>query len=68
MNVARLKTYMSKLIVFPRRDGKLKKGLIKDATAEQLKSAAAKVQKSGQVMPLEKKKSEVEFAKITAED
>merc|ERR1712167_44514 len=68
MNVARLKSYASKLIVFPRRDAKPKKGFFADATADMLKSAAAKMQKTGTVMPMEKKKAEVEYAKITDAD
>jgi hypothetical protein len=32
------------LILFPRKDGKAKKGEIPDSTADTLKSAAAKVQ------------------------
>ena len=34
LNVNRLKEYKSKLIVFPRRENKPKKGMIADATAE----------------------------------
>ena len=41
LNVARLNTYKSKLILFPRRENKPKKGLINDATAEQITSAAS---------------------------
>ena len=33
-NVKRLETYKTKLILFPRRDGKLKKGEINDSTQE----------------------------------
>lgn len=62
MNVARLNTYKSKLIVFPRRENKPKKGLVADATAEQLKKA---VQVKGHTMPIEHKKAEVEFGAIT---
>lgn len=38
-NVKRLCAYKSKLILFPRKDGKPKKGEVNDATAEQLKAA-----------------------------
>jgi large subunit ribosomal protein L13e len=38
INVKRLATYKSKLILFPTAEGKPKKGLINDATAEQLKN------------------------------
>ena len=68
MNVARLNTYKSKLIVFPRRENKPKKGEINDATAEQLKSAAAAHQVTGITMPIVKKVNEVEFAAITEAD
>jgi large subunit ribosomal protein L13e len=40
-NVQRLESYKSKLILFPRRADKPKKGDIADATAEKLKSAEA---------------------------
>jgi len=43
-NVARLESYKSKLILFPRRDAKPKKGEVNDSTAEVLSSAAAKTQ------------------------
>ena len=41
LNVQRLESYKSKLILFPRRADKPKKGDIHDATAEKLKSAEA---------------------------
>jgi len=44
LNVNRLKEYKSKMILFPRRDNKPKKGLIADATAEAVKSASAAAQ------------------------
>ena len=40
-NVQRLESYKSKLILFPRRADKPKKGDIHDSTAEKLKSAEA---------------------------
>lgn len=40
-NVQRLENYKSKLVLFPRRDGKYKKGEIADSTEEKLKSADA---------------------------
>lgn len=67
LNVERLNTYKSKLILFPRREGKVKKGLINDATAEQLKSAAAQNQVSGKVLPRTTAASSDEFAAITAD-
>lgn len=41
LNVQRLESYKSKLILFPRRADKPKKGDIHDATADKLKSAEA---------------------------
>jgi len=67
-NVARLNQYKSKLILFPRRDNKPKKGEINDATAEQLKSAAASSQVTGSVLPLAMPVHKVEFAAITESD
>jgi large subunit ribosomal protein L13e len=52
LNVSRLETYKSKMILFPRREGKPKRGLIHDATAEQLKSAASSHQVTGHVLPI----------------
>lgn len=46
----------------------VKKGLINDSTAEQVKSAAAGNQVSGKVLPRAVVKAEDEFAAITAED
>jgi large subunit ribosomal protein L13e len=68
LNVARLNTYKSKLILFPRRENKPKKGLINDATAEQLKSAEATKQVTGFTLPIVRKEHAVEFAAITEED
>jgi large subunit ribosomal protein L13e len=39
-NVKRLNDYKAKLILFPRHEGKVKKGEINDSTAEKVKSAA----------------------------
>lgn len=44
LNTQRLESYKSKLILFPRRAGKPKKGEIADSTAEKLKSADAEKQ------------------------
>lgn len=68
LNVERLNTYKSKLILFPRNPDKPKKGLINDATAEQLKSTAASNQYSGKVLPRASADKSEEFAPITAED
>lgn len=41
LNTERLNTYKSKLILFPKKEGKPKKGQINDSTAEVLKGVAA---------------------------
>jgi large subunit ribosomal protein L13e len=66
MNVQRLKAYTSKLVLFPRRENKPKKGFLADSTADKLK--AAHTQPAGVTMPIQKKAAAVEFVKITAED
>lgn len=68
LNVDRLTTYKSKLILFPRKDGKAKKGQINDATTEQVKSAQASGQVSGKVLPKTVVKSVDTFAAISGED
>jgi large subunit ribosomal protein L13e len=47
MNVDRLNSYKEKLILFPRREAKPKKGLIADSQAAALESVAAKTQTAG---------------------
>jgi len=68
LNVERLNTYKSKLILWPKIADKPKKGLIDDSTAEKLKSAAASNQVSGKVLPRDKPSRADEFAPITKED
>ena len=68
MNTERLNTYKSKLILFPKREGQAKKGLINDSTAEKVKAAAATNQVSGKVLPRVVAKVTDEFAAITADD
>ena len=52
LNVQRLENYKSKLILFPRRAAKPKKGEINDSTAEKLKSTAATNQnKQSYILP-----------------
>jgi len=68
LNVARLNAYKSKLILFPRKDGKVKKGLINDSTTDQVRSAAAGNQPAGKVLPRVAAVQEDEFAAITAAD
>ena len=68
LNVARLNQYKSKLILFPRKEGKVKKGLINDSTTDQVRSAAAGNQVAGKVLPRAAAAREDEFAAITAAD
>merc|ERR1711923_321142 len=60
-NVQRLKEYRSKLILFPRKEGKAKKG---DATPEEIKMAK---QLSGDLLPIEKT-FKPEKARVPTED
>jgi large subunit ribosomal protein L13e len=55
LNAARLKEYKTKLIVFPRKSGKVKKG---DSSVEETKNAT---QLLGKVMPITKAKPTVTF-------
>lgn len=64
LNVNRLKEYKSKMILFPRKENKPKKGEISDATAEAVKSAAASEHHTGTVMPLKHAKPEVKIVKV----
>ena len=68
LNVDRLNTYKSKLILWPRVADKPKKGQIDDSTAQQLASAGASNQVSGKVLPREKAEQKDEFAAITKAD
>jgi large subunit ribosomal protein L13e len=58
MNVERLKEYKSKLIVFPKRAGKAKKG---DATAEEVRAAT---QLKGKLFPIVNVAGEQEFGTV----
>lgn len=60
LNVDRLVEYKSKLVIFPRRSSKPKKG---DSPAEELKEV---VQVSGEVMPIKGSKQDVEY--VTLDD
>ena len=65
-NVKRLEEYKKKLILFPLKDGKFKKGEINDSTAEQIKSEAANTQnKDRHVLALPKEAPATEWVKIT---
>ena len=61
-NVKRLKEYKSKLVLFPKKAGKAKKG---DSAPEELATAT---QTTGKVMPITKKAAaDVEMVKVTDE-
>merc|ERR1712048_102654 len=64
-NVKRLNEYKSKVILFPRAEGKPKKGEINDATAEQLKNATQNTTEGVLAMPALKKRCKIE--PLTAE-
>lgn len=60
-NVQRLKAYKARLIVFPRKGGKVKKG---DSTVEETSSAS---QFKGEILPIERPAAKVETMAITEE-
>ena len=67
-NVERLEQYKKKLILLPLKEGKAKKGLIDDASAEKAKSDAAQVQnKSRNLIDLPKADKSAEFVTLTEE-
>ena len=68
VNVQRLESFKSKLILFPRKEGKFKKGDIADSTADKLKSAEAEKQNlSKHVIEKPKRKLREAPQKITKE-
>merc|ERR1719226_282996 len=67
LNVERLNTYKNKLVLWPRVEGKPKKGQIDDSTADKLKSAAAATQPAGKLLPRGRPEQTVETVKITAD-
>lgn len=68
VNVQRLESYKSKLILFPRREGKFKKGEIADSTADKLKSAEAEKQNvSKHLIEKPERKLKEKAQKITKE-
>lgn len=68
LNVQRLATYKNKLILFPKKADKPKKGLVNDATADKLKSADAGKQNSHKhVLERPAKKLRVKPTKLTKE-
>lgn len=66
LNVARLNAYKSKLVLFPRRDGKAKKGQINDATDAQVKGAKQNLNAAVLALPARAAPAP-EFVKITKE-
>jgi large subunit ribosomal protein L13e len=66
LNVARLNAYKSKLILFPRKDGKPKKGQVNDATDAQVKAAKQNLNAAVLALPA-KAAAAPEFVKITKE-
>ena len=61
LNVQRLKAYKSRLIVFPRRGGKVKKG---DSSVEETSTAT---QLKGDILPIEQPSAKIERVTITDE-
>mmetsp|Transcript_17153 Transcript_17153/g.19820 ORF Transcript_17153/g.19820 Transcript_17153/m.19820 type:complete len:237 (-) Transcript_17153:38-748(-) len=67
-NVDRLKDYKSKLVLFPLKEGKHKKGLIPDSTAEQVADKAAQVQnRNKNVLSMPPKDTGVDTVVLTEE-
>ncbi|KAI3904389.1 hypothetical protein MKW98_014569 [Papaver atlanticum] len=60
-NVQRLRTYKAKLVVFPRRAGKIKAG---DSTPEELATAT---QVTGSFMPIVRERPAFDLVKVTDE-
>lgn len=67
VNAQRIKDYISRMILYPRKEGKMdKKPQVKEATAEQLNSAEAKMQNtSRKIIPFPKEECGYCFAPIT---
>ena len=62
----RLESYKSKLILFPRRADKPKKGQVSDSTAEKLKSAEAEKQNTSKhILPKPRVKARQTPVKLT---
>lgn len=59
-NVKRLNDYKAKLILFPRAEGKPKKGEINDSTAEQLKSVSQNKTDGVFALPTQKRRCKPE--------
>ena len=69
INAQRIKDYISKMILYPRKEGKNdKKPQVKEATAEQLNSAEAKMQNTcKKVIPFPKPEVGYSFSQIPKE-
>jgi large subunit ribosomal protein L13e len=65
LNAARLEAYRSKLVLFPRKENKPRKGLINDSTAEQLKQVVAAHNNRGVTMPRKAEAAAVETVDLT---
>ena len=61
LNVQRLKAYKARLIVFPRKGGKIKKG---DSSVEETSAAT---QLKGEILPIEQPKHKIERVTVTDE-
>lgn len=59
-NVERLNQYKAKMILFPRRDNKPKKGAINDSTADDLKKASQNTEAGVFAVPAPKKRCKLE--------
>ena len=67
-NVSRLKTYLSKLILFPRREKFPRKGVVNDASGEKLASPEAKQQNlEKHVLPMQPENKREKATPITKE-
>ena len=69
LNAQRIKDYTSRMILYPRKEGKMdKKAQIKEATEEQLKAPEAKMQTlCKKIIPFPQKEEGYSFGPITAE-
>ena len=66
-NVQRLLTYKEKLVLFPRKDNKPKKGLVNDATAETIKQLAVQQNTNRTVLPVQQEGKREKPVKLTEE-
>ena len=66
-NVNRLKEFKAKIVLYPRNEYKPKKGVINDATKQQIESAVVSQNTSQYVLPLPEADKSLEVVKITPE-